>query len=204
MQLRHPTALTSEEYVRQEGWRQARLDACPLHPGGGCGVRRLGTYGRVMPAGMRVARWYCRQGQTTFSLLPDCLAARLPGDLDEVERVVAAVDAARSVEAAADELRPDILLPGAIRWVRRRLGPVRAVLLALVTLIPWTPLSTPTLAGVTKRLGTPALRRVRAEVEQHLGALAAPVGFGPRPRRSRRRRTRGEHDLGPDPPRRSR
>jgi hypothetical protein len=204
VQLRHPTALTSEEYVRQEGWRQARVDACPLHPGGDCGFRRLGTYGRVAPVGMRVARWYCPQGRTTFSLLPDCLAARLTGDLAEVERVVAMVESSPSVEAAADQLRPEIDLPGAVRWVRRRLGPVRVVLLALVTLMPGLAGCEPKLGAVGARLGTPVLRHARAEVEQHLGALSAPVGFGPWPRRGGRRRTPREHDLGPDPPPRSR
>ena len=29
------------------------------------------------PRGTRIARWYCPQSHTTFSLLPDCLAARL-------------------------------------------------------------------------------------------------------------------------------
>jgi len=176
-----------------------------VHGTADCGFRRLGTYRRVAPAGIRVARYYCADAQTTFSLLPDCLAARLPGDLDEVEGVVAAVEAALSVEAAADQLRPDIELPGAIRWVRRRLGPVRAVLLALVTLV--TDLAgscAPTLAGVGQRLGTPVLRQVRAEAEKHLGSLAAPVGFGPRPRRVPRGRALREHDLGPDPPLQSR
>jgi hypothetical protein len=153
--------------------------------------------------GMRVARFYCAAAHTTFSLLPDCLAAKLRGDLDEVERVVAAVAAAPSVEAAADKLRPDIELPGAIRWVRRRLGPVRAVLLALVTLVPALAGSCPpTLDGVGGRLGTPVLRQVRAEAEKHLVALAAPVGFSPRPHRVHGRRAPREHDPGPDlPPR---
>jgi hypothetical protein len=35
-----------------------------------------------------VARWYCRKAHQTFSLLPDCLAARLSGALVEVETVV--------------------------------------------------------------------------------------------------------------------
>jgi len=153
---------------------------------------------------MRVARFYCAAAQTTFSLLPDCLAAKLPGDLDEVERVVAAVEAAPSVEAAADKLRPDIELPGAVRWVRRRLRPVRAALLALVTLMPTLAGScAPTLDGLGRRLGAPVLRQVRGEAEKHLGSLAAPVGFGPRPRRACRTRARREHDMGPDPPTRT-
>jgi hypothetical protein len=150
---------------------------------------------------MRVARYYCPDAHTTFSLLPDCLAAKLPSDLDAVEQVVAAVEEARSVEAAADKLRPDIELPGAVRWIRRRLGPVRAALLAVVTIVPTlVGACQPTLAEIGQRLGTPVLRRVRSEAEKHLGTLAAPVGFGPRPRPAPRRRTPREHDLGPDPP----
>ena len=176
-----------------------------MHGTADCGFRRLGTYRRVTPAGMRVARLYCAAAQTTFSLLPDCLAAKLPGDLDEVEAVVAAVAAAPSVEVAADKLRPDVDLPSAIRWVRRRLGPVRAALLALVTLMPDLAGScAATLAGVGRWLGTPVLRQVRAEAEKYLGTLGAPVGFGPRPRRVPRGRALREHDLGPDPPLRSR
>jgi hypothetical protein len=148
---------------------------------------------------MRVARYYCAAAQKTFSLLPDCLAARLSGDLDEVERVVAAVEAAPSVEAAADKLRPDIHLPGAIRWVRRRLMAVRAVLLALVTMSPERLGGcAPTLHEVGARLGTPVLRQVRAFAGRHLGAVAAPVGFGHRPRPRTRRPPPREHDPGPD------
>jgi hypothetical protein len=201
VQLRHVTALTSEEYVRQESWRQARLDGCPVHGPAECGLRRLGTYGRVEPAGMRVTRYYCAAAQTTFSLLPDCLAAQLRGSLDDLERVVAAVEAAPSVQAAADRLRPEIELPGAIRWVRRRLGPVRAVLLALVTLAPERFESCPpTLHDVGERIGRPVLRQVRAQASRHLGTLACPVGFGPRPRRGKRGRPRREHDPWADAP----
>ena len=201
VQLRQATTLTSEEYVRLEGWRQARLEICPVHrTTGSCGFRRLGTYERVTPAGMHVARYYCPTAHMTFSLLPDCLAARMPGDLDTVEQVVAAVEAARSVEAVAD-LRPDTALPGAVRWIRRRLGSVRAVLLALVTTLPTlVGMCQPTLREIAAHLGTPVLRRVRAEAEKLLASLPAPVGFGPRRRSMTHRRTAFEHDMGPDPP----
>jgi hypothetical protein len=54
-------------------------------------------------------------------LLPDHLAARFPGTLSQIEQVVAAVEQAPSVEAAADRLRgDDITLASALRWVRRR------------------------------------------------------------------------------------
>jgi hypothetical protein len=118
VQLRHQTALTSEDYVRQEYWRQASLDCCPLHPRGGCGFARHGTYPRVEPPGTQISRWYCPTGHTTFSLLPDCLASQLSGSLDEVEQVVAIVEAkvaaGESIEKAAEEIRPDIELPGAV------------------------------------------------------------------------------------------
>jgi hypothetical protein len=94
---------------------------------------RHGTYGRRTPVGMRIARYYCPTAHETFSLLPDCLASHFPGALDPIEQVVATVEAARSVEAAADVLRPDITLPSAVRWVRRRLTPVRCALVAVIT-----------------------------------------------------------------------
>jgi len=103
---------------------------------GGCGFARHGTYLRTMPAGRRITRYSCPTAHETFSLLPDCLASRFPGDRDDLERVVAQVDAAPSIEAAADVLRPDVVLPSAVRWVRRRLTVGRTVLLAVVTLRP--------------------------------------------------------------------
>ena len=158
---------------------------------------------------MQVARWYCPTGHTTFSLLPDCLASRISGTLDEVEQVVASVEAkvaaGSSIEKAAGEIRPDIELPGAVRWVRRRLGSVRMVLLALVTLMPGRLGNEPRLGAIRKVLGTEqALVQLREIGAAHLGSLAPPVGFGPRPRRRWRRRRRRQQGAGPDPPRTSR
>jgi hypothetical protein len=209
VQLRQQTALTSEDYVRQKGWQQASLIRCPLHPRGGCGFERHGTYSRVEPAGMQIARWYCPTGRTTFSLLPDCLASRLGGTLDAVEAVVATVEekvaAGSSIEKAAGEIRPDIDLPGAVRWVRRRLGAVRLLLLALVTLMPEQVGEEPRLGSVRKVLGTEqALMRLRDLGAEHLGALAPPLGFGPRPKRRGRRRGASPQETGAGPPRTSR
>ena len=205
MQLRHGSALTSEEYVRQKGWQQASLDRCPLHPRAGCGFERHGTYPRVEPGGILVARWYCPTGHTSFSLLPDCLASRLTGSLDAVEVVVGTVEAkvaaGSSIETAAGEIRPDIELPGAVRWVRRRLGPVRMVLLAISTLMPGQIGREPRLSAVREVLGTKqVLVRLREIGAAHLGFLAPPGGFGPRPRRRCRGRRRTQHETGPDPP----
>ena len=121
MQLRYPSGHTGESYVRARAWRDARLSRCPNHPQGGCSFARHGTYARKTPRGTRIARWYCPQSHTTFSVLPDFLAARLPGTLDELEEVVAHAERAPSLLAAANALRTDaVALPGAMRWVRRR------------------------------------------------------------------------------------
>ena len=136
VQLRFACELTGAEYVSQGAWQKASLPRCPLHPNGGCGFTRHGTYARVTPPGTQIARWYCRTGHCTFSLLPDCLAARLPGTLAEVEAVVRAVEQAPSLEAACRNLRPDIELPGVLRWARRRVQAVHAALQALKGLLP--------------------------------------------------------------------
>jgi hypothetical protein len=115
VQLRFETSFTSKEYVTHQAWRDATLERCPLHPAGGCSFARHGTYERVNPPGTQVPRWYCPEGHCTFSLLADCFAARLSGSLQEVEAVVVAAEQAASREAAADELRLDIELPGALR-----------------------------------------------------------------------------------------
>ena len=61
--------------------------------------------------------------------MPDFLAARLPGTLDELETVVAHAERASSLLAAANALRTDTVeLPGAMRWVRRRVRRVHHVL----------------------------------------------------------------------------
>ncbi|HEY3352151.1 MAG TPA: hypothetical protein VGQ83_02800 [Polyangia bacterium] len=151
---------------------------------------------------MRVARWYCPTAQTTWSLLPDCLASRLSSDLAEVEQVMARVEAGPSVETVAAALRPDITLPSATRWVRRRTLPVRAALVAVVTLTParfagCAP-AVDALRGAVGR--TPVLVALRETMASHLGALPPPFGFGPRRQPWRRRRGGHQHETGPDPP----
>ena len=206
MQLRFHSGHTSEHYVSAAGWREARLPRCPRHPHGGCGFARHGTYRRKSPPGTRIARWYCRKAHETFSLLPDCLAARLPGALSEVEAVVRAVEAAPSVERAADIVRPDIELPGALRWVRRRVRAVRQSLTALRGVLPELFGSCPaTLEAFGARLGVtavlPALRGIAAEV---LHELPAPLGLRPRRLAIGESHPVHQHSMGPDPPPRSR
>src|SRR2546428_14145092 len=87
------------------------------------------------PPGMRIARWYCRDAHMTFSALPECMAARVAGSLDEVEQVALLAES-KGVEAAAQDLRTETDLPGAMRRIRRRRDEVRVGLLALITALP--------------------------------------------------------------------
>ena len=203
VQLRFKTGLTGEQYVTREFWRHARLQLCPLHPGGGCGFARHGTYERKTPRGTHVARWYCPRGHTTFSLLPDHLAARFPGTLNQIEQVVAAADAASSLQACANAMRPDpVSLPSALRWLRRRLTVVRSLLSIVVPMVPHLLQGcTPTIVAVRERLGVDgALGALRDLLEEHLGALAAPLGFGHRRLHGGEHRGALQQHKGPDPP----
>jgi hypothetical protein len=150
---------------------------------------------------MRVARWYCRDAHETFSLLPDCLAAHLVGSLDEVEQVVVRAEGSASVEGAASALRPDIDLPGAVRWVRRRLRGVRGALLALLTLMPARLGTKAELGAVRAELSTERALVVLREIgAPHLSSLVRPLGFRPPGKRWVRGAERLQHKTGPDPP----
>ena len=150
---------------------------------------------------MRVARWYCPEAHTSFSLLPDCLSSRLGGSLDEVEAAVVASER-MGVEAAAQELRVDeIELPGALRWLRRRRRGVRAAVLALVTALPGRLGSVAEVQAIRTVLGSErALVPLREIGADHLHALPPPLGL----RRPFATRADSEpllqHPTGPDPP----
>ena len=201
MQIRFKSPLTGEQYVSQQGWRKASLACCPLHPRGGCGFARHGTYARLTPPGTRIARWYCPQGHCTFSLLPDCLAASWAGTLAELEAVVVAVERG-GLSAAADTLRPDVELPGAIRWVRRRVKAVHATLHRLKGLLPEA------LAGAAPSVlvfcqvfaVAPLLPAMRAHAADWLAHLPPPLGFSPRCARGAGACAPLQHSVGPDPP----
>ena len=87
---------------------------------------------------------------------------------------------AASLEEAADRLRTDrVSLASALRWVRRRVLAVQALLTALCTLYPER------FGGLEPRLETfsgaldsqAVLPCLRAIAEPRLGALPAPAGF---------------------------
>lgn len=203
VQLRYQTGLTSDDYVSQQAWRKASLPCCPKHPRGGCAFARHGTYRRRTPAGARVARWYCPQSHATFSLLPDCLAARLPGTLNDLEEAVAVAEEAPSLEAAANALRLDLVdLPGALRWLRRRILYIHRCLLLVIGLLPEQLAGcAATVTGVRERLGHDAvLMRLRGLAAAQLSQLPPPLGFHPRVSRRGGVNDVIQQPMGPDPP----
>jgi hypothetical protein len=203
VQLRHASQLTREDYVKQEAWKSASLEKCPLHPGGGCGFAKHTAYPRVEPPGMKVARWRCKKARATFSLLPDFLASRLSSTLTEVEEVASAVEErGASVEAVAKELRPDIGGQGAVRWVRRRVAAVVVVLKALKGLRPDVFAKVaPTLDAFRAVLGAAAVLPVlRGVAGAQLAFVPPPVGFGDRHEVGKTGSGRRQHETGADPP----
>jgi hypothetical protein len=129
----------------------------------------------------------------------------LRGDLDEVEEAVVAIEAQRargaSVETAAGDVREDIELPGALRWARRRLMPIRQALSSLATILPELSGTAGQLADVRHALGTEhALVRLREVASAKMANLPPPLGYGPRHRPRGERRRRAQHEAGPDPP----
>lgn len=202
MQLRFAIDLTSTEYVNEQGWQKASLKRCPVHPEGGCGFSRHGTYRRLNPPGTLIARWYCPQEQQTFSLLPDCFAARLSGTLDEVEAAVDHLEQVGTQEKAVASLRLDIALPGALRWLRVRARAVYSSLITLKGLLPeYFAQCQPTLASFRQHLGVEAvlvaLRRIGAAF---LGVLAAPLGFQRRRKADAKVKNTAQQATGTDPP----
>jgi hypothetical protein len=108
----------------------------------------------------------------------------MPGTLDEVEAVVLAVEQAGSLAAAVEQVHPAdaeraIGSVCAERSIRRRLQPVCAALLAVVTLLPERFRGiTPTITAFREALGTDrVLVAVRSIAERHLAALPTPLGF---------------------------
>ena len=202
MQIRYATNLSAEQYVEQKAWQLATLSQCPLHPQGGCGFCKNGTYRRKSPHGTKIARWYCPDGHMSFSLLPDCLAAHLSGSLMQIEDILTEVQNSPSQEAAADHIRIDILLPGALRWIRRRIFLVKASLSMLIELLPGlfadchpSILCFQSVVNVDYVL--PQLRQVACA---YLPVLPPPLGFGPLPETKKSKKTHLQHSTGTDPP----
>lgn len=157
---------------------------------------------------MRIQRYYCPTGQTTFSLIPDFLAAHVPGSLVDIEATVAAVEIGKgrgaSIESTAGDLRPESDLPGAVRWTRRRMRWVSIVLHTAAGLLPEL------FAGC--ELSVLALRstfgvdsiliHLRGLLADRIQSLPGPVGFGHLHSGRRCLKSRRQHSAGPDPPKR--
>jgi hypothetical protein len=187
MQMSWKGPVADDRYVADRAWERATLCACPMHPEGGCGLQRLGTYSRVSPAGTRVARWWCPAARKSISLLPSFLAARLSGTLDEVEAVVVAIEQAGGLTAALETVHPAeaedaIEHQGALRSMRRRVRAVHAALLAIITLMPERFAGVaPTVERVRAALCTErVLVTLRELAARHLPTLPVPLGFAAR------------------------
>jgi hypothetical protein len=181
LQIPLRTRSTAEAYIAKREWRDARLPNCPLHPSGGCSFARHGTYERVTPQGLRIARWYCPEGHQTFSMVPDFVAAKLPGLLVEIDDSVAAAASFKSIEAAADAARGfDVSLPSAVRWLRRRIRAVREALDAVKCVVQKLPagiLATNLLRLIDCDQGH-VLLRLRSSLSPHiLSLIPPPLGF---------------------------
>jgi len=202
MQIPLHTVSSAEAYVANQEWRYARLEQCPLHPPGECSFARHGTYPRLMPEATRIARWYCPEGHRTFSLLPDFLAARLPGLLSSIEKAVATAQASTSLEVAADGLRrDDVTLPSAVRWLRRRVRQVQDGLKTVFGFAVQEPTASfPTLSALRVQLGDdhPLLRLRSALPPKVLAKVCVPLGLRPYRSAAREQRHADQHYAGPD------
>ncbi len=202
VQVRLATPTTSEVYVAEKLWRFATLTACPWHPAGGCGFCRHGTYERVRPPGTLIARWYCPRARRTVSALPDCLPSHYSGTLADLEAMVVAVEQAPSRAAAAGQLRTEIELPGALRYLDRLCRAIHGTLATIRGLEPthFGALS-PTLQAYAAVLGSGSvLMRLRPRLARYLPQLPTPFGFDPRRRGLDAAVRRRQHRMGPDPP----
>jgi hypothetical protein len=211
VQLRLATEQTFEQYATQRGWEAATLPACPLCAPGTCHFHRLGTYMRKVPSVAYVARYSCPEQHTTFGLLPDFYASRMPGTLDMIEEVAAKAEEAPSVEKAAEEARPAdvtdaVTLGAALVWLRLRVAIARTVLTTVKGLMPerFEGLS-PRVSAFRRQLGTMrVLVALRGICEHYLHQLSAPLGLVPRPVLGLARRDARAQRPGPDPPPRAR
>ena len=202
VQVRLATPTTSEVYVAEKLWRFATLTQCPWHPTGDCGFCRHGTYERIRPPGTLIARWYCPQARRTVSALPDCLASHYSGTLADLEAMVMAVELAPSRVAAANQLRTEIELPGALRYLDRLCRSVHGVLAAIRGLAPERfGAVMPTLAAYATVLDSGSvLVCLRGLIARYLPQLATPFGFDPHRRSPGAAVWRYQHAMGPDPP----
>jgi hypothetical protein len=117
--------------------------------------------------------------------------------------VVATVDQAKTLEAAADLLRPDCAsLISAVRWIRRRVMPVRTVFTLLAGMFPGIFQGCAlTVADFRLRLDcVTVLVQARHLAHDTLPNLPRPLGFIPPRAEGGGRKIRFQQRMGTDPP----
>ena len=188
MQILWNYGLTSEEYVKAKAWQKSSLRQCPI-----CGAKKgegwsgHGNYQRKSPTDAKVPRYYCRKCKKTFSLLADCLAAGYSSSLAEVETAFKTLNNKHIFDHSAEQLRPEIEIQGARRWLRRRQRRVKLAILITATILA---------------VGTNEIEivEIRQSITNHLQNIPTPIGFCHRPLSYWNSRNHLQHTMGPDPP----
>ena len=145
-------------------------------------MMRHGTYARKTPVPVLVARFDCRECQTTFSHLPDFAAARRRGLLQEIEDDMVVLAEFSNRWAAARHLSPHCdELSNRIRNLVGVFAAVSAFLVAAVTLRPELFSGCPAqLLAMRVVSGTKTLLvDLRREMTPQLQFFSPPVGFRP-------------------------
>jgi hypothetical protein len=122
--------------------------------------------------------------------------------LYEVESVIVEVEQSPSQEKAAEKIRTDIVLPSALRWIRRRVKSVQSSLAMLMELAPGLFSDChPTISSFRCVLCIdPVLVELRSRASSYLHFLPPPLGFGPRRERKKIKKMHFQHKTGTDPP----
>jgi hypothetical protein len=146
----------------------------------------------------------------TFSLLPDCFASRVKGQLIDIEKAAdqaehhegSLVDLAVRLRPTANEHQDADHVDGLLKWIRRRRRWVIAALTTAIGLLPEKFAGRqPTLADFRAALGVEqVLVTLRGLLAAHLRHLPPPLGFGPRSKPRERAARPLQHEAGQAPP----
>ena len=181
MQLIHQTTLSVDDYIYKQTWQEARLECCPNTQKSSCQFHRHGTYSRKTPSNIRIARYYCRTCQMTFSLLPSFMAAGKPGTPQAIEEAALAIEECSTLMEAHNRIRPDHhgTWRTQRRWFQRRSFWLTLTLYAVRGLFPEFYAQTPMTVGAFRAKGvtTTLLVTLRKQGSTHLQYVPPPVGF---------------------------
>ena len=179
IQFRSATKSSVGEYIDTKGWRLASSPPCQCGKGEDCVMTFHGTYARKHPEYMEVPRWRCRLADTTFSKLPDCLAAQMPGALQHLEDIVVAWSGGASLASLAREFFSRSSTSAGRRHVKRTILAVERCLRPVPGLRPDLFSGFPVgLMAMREQLGTTSLLvDLREQCEPLLPVLRRPLGF---------------------------